>query len=39
MDYADGGDLAGKLKEQKDKAQSGGGTQYFSEDAILNWFT
>lgn len=33
MDYADGGDLAGKLKEQKSK----GG--FFDEGTILNWFT
>ena len=33
MDYVDGGDLAGKLKEQKEK----GGV--FDEETILNWFT
>lgn len=33
MDYADGGDLSGKLKEQ---ALTG---DMFSEDTILNWFT
>lgn len=33
MDFADGGDLSGKIKEQKEK----GG--YLSEDTILNWFT
>ena len=33
MDFADGGDLQGKIKEQKEK----GG--YLSEDTILNWFT
>ncbi len=31
MDYADGGDLSKKIKEQKGK--------YFSEDLILDWFT
>ena len=39
MDYADGGDLTSKLKEQKEKAQSGGGPQLLPEDTILNWFT
>ena len=39
MDYADGGDLTSKLKEQKEKAQSGGGQQLLPEDTILNWFT
>ena len=33
MDFADGGDLQGKIKGQKDM----GG--YLSEDTILNWFT
>jgi len=33
MDYADGGDLAGKVKDQKNK----GG--YFDEATVLNWFT
>lgn len=33
MDYADGGDLSGKLKEQ---ALTGSA---FTEDIILNWFT
>ena len=33
MDYADGGDLAGKIKEQKEK----GG--FLDEATILNWFT
>lgn len=33
MDYADGGDLSAKLKEQ---ALTG---SPFSEDIILNWFT
>jgi len=31
MDYADGGDLGKKIKEQKGR--------YFSEDVILDWFT
>ena len=35
MDYADGGDLNSKIKEQKEK----GGNQYLSEDTVLNWFT
>jgi hypothetical protein len=33
MDYADGGDLSAKLKEQ---ALTGSA---FTEDIILNWFT
>jgi NIMA (never in mitosis gene a)-related kinase len=33
MDYADGGDLQSKIKEQKNK----GG--YLDEPTILNWFT
>jgi NIMA (never in mitosis gene a)-related kinase len=32
MDYADGGDLAGKIKSQK-------GQQNFPENQILDWFT
>jgi hypothetical protein len=32
MDYADGGDLQSKIKEQKEK----GG--YISENRILDWF-
>lgn len=40
MDYADGGDLQGKIKEKyKIKEKSGGGLQYWSEDHVLNWFT
>lgn len=31
MDYADGGDLAGKIKDQRGK--------HFSEQQILDWFT
>jgi hypothetical protein len=31
MDYADGGDLANKIKEAKQN--------YFSENLILDWFT
>lgn len=31
MDYADGGDLSMKIKEQNGKL--------FSENEILNWFT
>ena len=33
MDYADGGDLQGQIKKQKEK----GG--YLDEPTILNWFT
>ena len=39
MDFADGGDLQSKIKEQIKKGQSMGKKQYFSEDQILNWFT
>ena len=35
MDYADGGDLNSKIKEQKDQ----GSNKYLSEDTVLNWFT
>ena len=31
MDYADGGDIAGRIKEQRGRS--------FSEDQILDWFT
>ena len=31
MDFADGGDLSGKVKEQKSKL--------FSEAQVLDWFT
>jgi len=33
MDFADGGDLSKRLKEQKEKGP------LFSEDHVLNWFT
>ena len=40
MDYADGGDLQGKIKEKyKIKEKNGGQLQYWSEDHVLNWFT
>ena len=39
MDFADDGDLAEKVKKQKEKCQSLGKMEYFSEDFILNWFT
>jgi NIMA (never in mitosis gene a)-related kinase len=40
MDYADGGDLQGKIKEKyKIKEKNGGALQYWSEDHVLNWFT
>jgi len=31
MEYAEGGDLAQKIKEQK--------SQYFKENLVLDWFT
>lgn len=40
MDYADGGDLQGRIKEKyKQKEKNGGALQYWSEDHVLNWFT
>lgn len=40
MDYADGGDLHSKLKEQREKFSKGAlSQQYLPEDTILNWFT
>ena len=33
MDYADGGDLSIKIKQQREK------NLFFQEDLILNWFT
>ena len=31
MDYADGGDISGRIKAQRGR--------HFSEDQILDWFT
>ena len=40
MDFADGGDLQGKIKEKyKQKEKQGGQLEYWSEDHVLNWFT
>jgi len=40
MDYADGGDLQGKIKEKyKQREKNGGELQYWSEEHVLNWFT
>ena len=40
MDYADGGDLQGRIKQKyKDQQQSKGKLEYWSEDHVLNWFT
>lgn len=39
MDFADGGDLSGKIKEQTLKSAQGGPQKLLSEDVILNWFT
>jgi len=40
MDYADGGDLQGRIKEKyKIRDKTGGQLQYWSEDHVLNWFT
>ena len=40
MDFADGGDLQGKIKEKyKTRDKQGGNLQYWSEDHVLNWFT
>ena len=40
MDFADGGDLQGKIKEKyKQRDKAGGALQYWSEDHVLNWFT
>ena len=40
MDFADGGDLQGKIKEHyKNRDKNGGQLQYWSEDHVLNWFT
>ena len=40
MDYADGGDLQGKIKEKyKLREKTGGQLQYWDEDHVLNWFT
>lgn len=37
MDYADGGDLASKIKKAKE--ESNGGLFLLDEDIILDWFT
>ena len=40
MDYADGGDLQGRIKAKyKERDANGGKLEYFSEDHVLNWFT
>lgn len=39
MDFADGGDLSSKIKEQTLKSAAGGPQKLLSEDVILNWFT
>jgi hypothetical protein len=40
MDFADGGDLQGRIKDKyKQKEKNGGTLQYWSEDHVLNWFT
>jgi len=40
MDYADGGDLQGRIKQKyKDQQQTKGKLEYWSEDHVLNWFT
>jgi NIMA (never in mitosis gene a)-related kinase len=40
MDYADGGDLQGRIKDKyKQKERTGGQLQYWGEDHVLNWFT
>lgn len=40
MDYADGGDLQGRIKEKyKTREQNGGTLQYWDENHVLNWFT
>ena len=36
MDFADGGDLASKLKEKRESNEGG---PLLSEDVVLNWFT
>tara|TARA_B110000503_G_C6861800_1_gene295089 strand:- start:99 stop:344 length:246 start_codon:yes stop_codon:yes gene_type:complete len=40
MDFADGGDLQGRIKAKyKDREKAGGALQYWDEDHVLNWFT
>lgn len=40
MDYADGGDLQGRIKDKyKQKDKNGGQLSYWSEEHVLNWFT
>jgi len=40
MDYADGGDLQGKIKDKyKHRDKNGGELAYWNEDHVLNWFT
>ena len=39
MDYADGGDLQTKIKDQYKKRDRAGRIVYWSEDEVLNWFT
>lgn len=40
MDFADGGDLQGKIKEKyRSRDKHGGQLEYWDEDHVLNWFT
>ena len=39
MDYADDGDLQGKIKQRFKTTDRQGRKDYFTEDELLNWFT
>lgn len=40
MDFADGGDLQGRIKgKYKEREKNGGTLQYWNEEHVLNWFT
>jgi len=39
MDFADGGDLQGRIKEKYKQREKTGTLEYWSEDHVLNWFT